>query len=923
MLSIKNGLSRRSLLKAAGLSSALSMLGIPLVPAKAAEEAKGVHLNAKMKDGWHYGHCRMCMRGTCPNLYRVENGIAVEVMGNPNCPTTKGALCAKGQTILQNTYNAYRVKAPMKRTNPKKGLDVDPQWVEISWDEALSTVADKLGDIRRRDPRRFLYQVGFGDMDFFCTFMFYFAQCFGTPNFVKSNGILCTLHYASDLVQGVFPGSVPDATYCRYFIAMGLNVGMGIGSCEGGTRGIFDLMYEGNKDFQLVVVDPRCSPEASKGEWVPIKPGGDLAFLMGMINVIFYEIGKLDDHFLKWRTNAPYLIGPDGYYLRNKNGKPLIRDAADGKVKAFNDKTLKDPDLWASNIKVNGVKTSAAMTFVKAGFKDTTPEWAEKICDIPAERIRHIANEFIHHARIGETVKLQNSKGEWVEMPVRGSMIEGKRGIKNQRDGAQCDLLCKMMAMLIGGIDVPGGTVAKSRGAFHLKPDADGVVEPKGEARDNPMSYPPKHINLSDYFPHKHTLPVLAYKVAQDPKKYGFDYEIEASLTVGSNPIASTTEPYEVLKGVMNIPFVVNIAYHYDEMAQMSDILLASHSVLERESVNCFEGAFDLSTAETNNQRLMMYRDPLQPIYNTRQPQDIIIELCERMGMIDDFNANLNKVGVVLGEVTTVKLPPEEELKPGKRYTISEIWDKGAKAAFNGRGLDYLKKEGLIIQERAPAEAYNAYWYKDGESRHPIYFDRIKSSGERQMAFFKKYKDQIYLPDFVPEDNLKYFEPVITWRSKEILELKPTDEYPLVATNFKTPTSPSRCSGDDQLPWIVEASETFDPQFGKVCVNPITAKEYGLKEGDIIWVESKNGKTSGPLHLSELFRPGTVNIAGSLGRLVKSLGLKAYNRPMYNLLCNGKPSESCPYQMGVQNNVPVKIYKAKTGKSIEGVCVCD
>lgn len=114
---------------------------------------------------------------------------------------------------------------------------------------------------------------------------------------------------------------------------MGLNVGMGIGSCEGGTRGIFDLMYEGNKDFQLVVVDPRCSPEASKGEWVPIKPGGDLAFLMGLINVIFYEIGKLDDHFLKWRTNGPYLIGPDGYYVRNKHGRPLIRDAADGKVK--------------------------------------------------------------------------------------------------------------------------------------------------------------------------------------------------------------------------------------------------------------------------------------------------------------------------------------------------------------------------------------------------------------------------------------------------------------------------------------------------------------------------------------------------------------------------------------------------------------
>ncbi|MCD8340412.1 MAG: hypothetical protein LUC43_09510, partial [Burkholderiales bacterium] len=198
-------------------------------------------------------------------------------------------------------------------------------------------------------------------------------------------------------------------------------------------------------------------------------------------------------------------------------------------------------------------------------------------------------------------------------------------------------------------------------------------------------------------------------------------------------------------------------------------------------------------------------------------------------------------------------------------------------------------------------------------------------SGERQMKFFKKFKDQIYLPDFVPEDNLQYYEAVVTWRPKEILTLKDTDPYPLVAMNFKTPLSPSRCSGDDQMPWIVEAGETFDPQFGKICVNPLTAAKYGMVEGDIIWVESKNGKTKGPLHLSELFRPGTVNIGGSLGRLVKSLGEKAYNRPMYNLLCNGKPSESSPYQMGVQNCVPVKIYKdnQKTGTIVDGVCVCD
>jgi len=30
-------------------------------------------------------------------------------------------------------YNPYRVKVPLMRTNPEKGPDIDPGWVEITW----------------------------------------------------------------------------------------------------------------------------------------------------------------------------------------------------------------------------------------------------------------------------------------------------------------------------------------------------------------------------------------------------------------------------------------------------------------------------------------------------------------------------------------------------------------------------------------------------------------------------------------------------------------------------------------------------------------------------------------------------------------------------------------------------------------------
>ena len=57
----------------------------------------------------------------------------------------------------------------------------------------------------------------------------------------------------------------------------------------------------------------------------PIRPGTDCAFLLAMLHSVLYEIGIFDVWFVKNRTNAPYLIGPDGYYVRDKTtGKPLL-----------------------------------------------------------------------------------------------------------------------------------------------------------------------------------------------------------------------------------------------------------------------------------------------------------------------------------------------------------------------------------------------------------------------------------------------------------------------------------------------------------------------------------------------------------------------------------------------------------------------
>ncbi len=78
------------------------------------------------------GLCRSCMAGECKTLVYVEDGVVVKIEGNPEAPPNFGVLCGKGISELMNFYNPYRVKTPVIRTNPEKGLNIDPKWKEVN-----------------------------------------------------------------------------------------------------------------------------------------------------------------------------------------------------------------------------------------------------------------------------------------------------------------------------------------------------------------------------------------------------------------------------------------------------------------------------------------------------------------------------------------------------------------------------------------------------------------------------------------------------------------------------------------------------------------------------------------------------------------------------------------------------------------------
>lgn len=104
------------------------------------------------EDVWIPSACSMCYSNCGIVAHRV-NGTIVKIEGNPDNPVSAGRICAKGLSSIMTLYDPNRVNHPLKRTNPDKGLGVDPQWQRISWDEALAIVVAKLRAAIDKDPR--------------------------------------------------------------------------------------------------------------------------------------------------------------------------------------------------------------------------------------------------------------------------------------------------------------------------------------------------------------------------------------------------------------------------------------------------------------------------------------------------------------------------------------------------------------------------------------------------------------------------------------------------------------------------------------------------------------------------------------------------------------------------------------------------
>lgn len=851
-------------------------------------------------DTWVPTQCGRCF-SNCGIRVRCVNDVAVQIEGNAaSWQGSRGGVCGKGASGLQLLYDPNRLNVPLRRTNPEKGLHADPKWKEISWDEALDEITEKMKKVLADDPRKiFLQSTTVRSPTASQGWRRFLASILGTPNgSVGGAGIHCGNggHMACGLMHASWD-ILPDYKYCNYAIYWGSNNGHGTGhAAMVSARLVAEAMERGMK---LVVFDPVCNYSAAKAtEWIPIVPGTDGAVLLAMCNVILNDLGIKDAEYLKSKTNGPYLVGPDGRFVRDREtNKPLLWDVADGRAKVYDDPDVTDPDLEGA-YRVNGVECHPAFRLLKEHLKTYTPEMASGVSQVPPGTIRRIAAEYAEAAQVGSTVTIDGHALPF--RPVASVTFRGGEGHGNAFHTAMG--VC-LLSHIVGAADVPGGTVGLSCRSLGY-PETGNLSFAPGTGPDGMLTAPlwvtphtpwpvhgpkvPTDMGLLEFFTMSSGSPVWAMKNAEELwQKINLPYRIEVLLNFGCNSVLGIANPEAQEEFLKKIPFIVSWDLFDNEFSEgFADILLPDTSYLETFTFVDGQG-FNFNYPHAMDPWCYHITQPVvKPEHGRRYIMDVSFDLLDRLGKRAEVNEFWNRF---------VGLSEADKFKPDERLTWEKVGDRALKHYFGPeRGLQWFKENGFMMW---PKKVEEPYWRWFVKARVPVYLEfmvdlkgQMKETG-RQVGI---------------NLNWEQYTPLISWFPCAPHLVK-NPEYDLYSFSYRDIIHTS--SSTMETPWIDEVS-TMNPYTYNVTMHADTARRKGLRDEDLIEIESSYGhKVTGKLKLRKGQHPETLAIMGTAGHWAKGQPIARGKGTNFNTLMEARLEECDPVTLNLELCLKVKVKK--------------
>lgn len=273
-----NSLSRRKFLKISGatIATAAVIAGSAKTIVSAAEsfsKKKGLEIIPS--------YCDLCF-WKCGLLAYVKDGELWKVEGNPKDPLSNGRLCPRGTGGAGSHYDKERLKSPLIRKSERG----EEKWVEVTWNEALDHIADKMKKLKvDHGPESMaLFSHGVGG-----TFFKHLLHAYGSPNETAPSFAQCRgpREVGFELTFGDVVGSPErtDIENAKCIVLIGSHLGENMHNTQ-----VQEFSRAIEKNASIIVVDPRFSVAAGKAKYyLPIKPGTDIALLLAWMSVIVNE----------------------------------------------------------------------------------------------------------------------------------------------------------------------------------------------------------------------------------------------------------------------------------------------------------------------------------------------------------------------------------------------------------------------------------------------------------------------------------------------------------------------------------------------------------------------------------------------------------------------------------------------------------
>jgi len=300
----------------------------------------------------------------------VNSGIAVEDKTIPWKAVLDDQIqhrpVARDLAISGHLYNPRRMLYPMKRVSGSRGK-MGGRFVRISWDEALTTIANKMIDTQNKYGNYSIYNNPVGSW-----------QGCDANGWASDSSAAHQTSMKFTFGVGYGGGSAGTAEVtavydAKLIVLWGWNASVTAGDGVYNAQTGYHLRLARERGIPIIAIDPIFNESAQllADQWIPIRVSTDVPMGLAVANVLFKEDLYDHDFVSKW-------VEPNGF----QKFKDYVLGNTPG------------PD----------------------GAIDRTPEWAAPICGVPADTIRAFARLYASskptYLVLGEAPCSKQPKGE-------------------------------------------------------------------------------------------------------------------------------------------------------------------------------------------------------------------------------------------------------------------------------------------------------------------------------------------------------------------------------------------------------------------------------------------------------------------------------------------------------------------------------